>query len=60
MSLRPHRSRTVLCHDCGGEACRACGFTGKADMTEDERAEYDDAMERRAEARADDAALRRL
>ena len=43
-------------HDCAwcyGNGCWLCGMTGRADLSEHERGEYDDAMEQRAEHHAE-------
>lgn len=42
------------CGNCYGNGCFSCGNTGYADLSEDERDAYEDAMERRAEAARDD------
>lgn len=52
MTRYPRSSRD--CGNCYGNGCLSCGMTGRADLSDDERDEFDDAMERRAEQRADD------
>ena len=42
------------CGNCYGNGCGSCGMTGRADLSDDERDDFDDAIERRAEAKRDD------
>jgi hypothetical protein len=48
------RSKSRDCERCYGNGCGDCGMTGHGVLDQDERDDYDEAMERRAEERRDD------
>lgn len=53
MSVYP-RSKNRECGNCYGNGCFVCSNSGRDELTDDERTDFDDAMERRAEAARDD------